>query len=45
MVSNLPDSDKKYFLGPETNPLNYQKLNHELEEVIAMLKEEHFKER
>ena len=44
MVSNLPDSDKKYFLGHEANPLNYQKLNHELEEVIAMLKEEHFKE-
>ena len=35
MVSNIPS--KKLFLGHETNPLDYQWLNIELDEVIGIL--------
>ena len=38
MVSNMPS--KQFFLGHETNPLDYQRLNIELDEVIGILMNE-----
>ena len=38
MVSSMPS--KKFFLGHETNPLDYQRLNIELDEVIGILMNE-----
>ena len=43
MVSNLPDSDKEFFLGSETNTLDYQELNDKLDELIELLTKEYNK--
>ena len=43
MVSNLPDSDKEFFLGSETNTLDYQELNDKLDELIELLTKEYYK--